>query len=84
MINGIASCSRAKITQLCQTERFTRLQDIVLHRTLMCFKGVVTLHGLADLTDLVASLLGWDAARAAAEQAQTLELLQGRHRLTIR
>lgn len=83
MIDGISGYSRAEITQLCLTERVTRLQDIVLRRTLMCFEGVVTLQGLAALTDLMASLLHWDAARAAAEQAQTLELLQDRHRMTI-
>lgn len=83
MIAGIAGYSQGEIALICQDERVTKLEDIVLRRTLMCFEGVVTDAGLAALAATVAPLLHWDAPRAAAELAATRKLLQERHRMTI-
>lgn len=83
MVTGIAGYSRAEIGLICRDERVSKLEDIVLRRTLMCFEGVVTAAGLSALADLVADMLGWDKARTAEEMAATLKLLQERHRMTI-
>jgi glycerol-3-phosphate dehydrogenase len=83
MMDGIAGYSCAEIRLLCQDERVTRLDDIVLRRTLMGFEGVITKTGLAALARLVASVLHWDDTRLASETATTLKLLQDRHRMTI-
>ena len=83
MVAGITGYSRAEILLLCRDERVTRLEDIVLRRTLIAFEGAVTVAGLHALARLMADCLHWDEARAAEETAATLKLLQDRHRMTI-
>ncbi|MGO4853287.1 glycerol-3-phosphate dehydrogenase/oxidase [Phaeovulum sp. W22_SRMD_FR3] len=83
MVAGISGYSSAEITLLCRDERVTRLEDVVLRRTLMAFEGAVTVQGLAALASLVGAALHWDATREAGEAAATLKLLQDRHRMTI-
>lgn len=83
MVEGISGYSTAEITLACRNERVSKLQDIVLRRTLMCFEGAVTARGLATLASLAAPLLHWGAQREAEEVAETLDLLQHRHRMTI-
>jgi glycerol-3-phosphate dehydrogenase len=83
MVDGISGYSRAEIALLCSDERVSKLEDIVLRRTLMCFEGAVSTKGLAELASLVASLLHWDNLREAEELASTLKLLQDRHRMII-
>jgi glycerol-3-phosphate dehydrogenase len=83
MIEGLAGYGRAEIGLICRDERVTKLEDIVLRRTLMGFEGVVTKAGLTALAQIVAPLLRWDDARLAAEVSETRKLLQERHRMTI-
>jgi glycerol-3-phosphate dehydrogenase len=84
MVEGIDGYSDAEIDLLCRDERVTRLEDIVLRRTLMAFEGAVTEKGLTALAVRVAPLLGWDSAREATEVSSTVRLLQDRHRMSIR
>lgn len=80
---GITGYGKAEIAILCRAERVTKLQDIVLRRSLMCFEGAVTAQGLGELAEFVGDILGWDGTRIAAESAETLGLLKGRHRMAI-
>ncbi|RGP35302.1 glycerol-3-phosphate dehydrogenase/oxidase [Pseudotabrizicola alkalilacus] len=74
----------AEIGLICRSERVTRLTDILLRRTLMGFEGGITLQGLDEIAGTAAHELGWDQRRTSEEVAQALELLRGRHRMTIR
>lgn len=82
-VAGITGYGRAEIAKLCRDERVSKLQDIVLRRSLMCFEGAVTAQGLTELGKLMAEILGWDKDKTAAEVAETLALLKGRHRMAI-
>lgn len=80
---GVTGYSPAEIDFICRAERVSKLEDIVLRRTLMAFEGAVTLTGLAELAATLAPILGWDAQRSENEVAQTATLLRERHRMSI-
>jgi glycerol-3-phosphate dehydrogenase len=82
-VDGIEGYTVAEINLICRDERVSRLQDIVLRRTLMCFEGAVTKRGLAALSTIAAHSLDWNKARTDQEVAETETLLRGRHRMSI-
>ena len=67
---------------LIEAERVVRLSDIVMRRTSMAFIGEVGYPLLAELAELAAVPLGWDAGRIAEEIAETAELLREKHGVT--
>lgn len=80
---GVAGYGRAEITLICRSERVSRLEDIILRRTLIGFEGAVTAEGVAELAETAASVLGWDEGRIAEETGRTIHLLRDRHRMNI-
>lgn len=74
--------SRTEMLHLIEAERVVRLSDIVLRRTSMAFIGEVGHPVLAELAELAAAPLGWDAGRIAEEIAETAELLREKHGVT--
>jgi len=83
-IDGVPGYGSAEIAMICRDERVTRLADIVLRRTLICFEGAITTeHGLERLADVAARVLGWSVTERANEVSETRALLQGRHRMVI-
>lgn len=83
-VEGMDGYSCAEIGLICRDERVSKLEDIVLRRTLMAFEGVVTRQGLKSLGATVAACLGWSDRQREDEIAATHTLLQDRHRMTIR
>jgi len=75
--------SPAEIALICRTERISRLQDIVLRRTLMGFEGAVTKANLPEIAATAAEVLGWDKARTVSEIAEVTQILRDRHRVTL-
>lgn len=71
----------AELTLICRHERVTRLEDIVLRRTLMGFEGRITEATLRAVARIAAATLGWSEDRLAAELHDTAELLRNRHRV---
>ena len=61
----------------------TRLEDIVLRRTLMAFEGVVTMKGLKEIAAIMRPILGWTAQQRESEVTSTAELLRDRHRMSF-
>ncbi len=82
-IAGVTGYGRGEIALLCRQERVSKLQDIVLRRSLMCFEGALTAQGVTELAKLMADIFGWNQDRTAAELAETLGLLRGRHRMMM-
>ncbi|MGR3378938.1 glycerol-3-phosphate dehydrogenase/oxidase [Salipiger abyssi] len=80
---GLDAYTPAEIAHICRVERVTRLEDVVLRRTLMGFEGLVTRDSLEQIADAVAEALSWDAARRAAEIDATVRLLRERHRVAL-
>lgn len=80
---GVTGYSPEEISFICRNERVSRLEDIVLRRTLMAFEGAVTKDGLEELAATVAPILGWDPQHAENEVEHTATLLRERHRMSI-
>ena len=73
----------AEIDLICGSERVTRLEDVVLRRTLMGFEGRISRPALQEVAAVAATRLGWDAETLEREIAQTAELVQRRHRVPM-
>ena len=71
----------AEIAMICREERVTRLQDVVLRRTLMAFEGETARAQIEEVADAAAGALGWDARRRDAEVEDTLARLGRDHRV---
>jgi glycerol-3-phosphate dehydrogenase len=59
--------TRREIEYLAREESVTHLIDLLLRRTSLAFVGGLSLPLLEELADVLAPVLGWDAARAADE-----------------
>ena len=59
--------TRREIELIAGTESVMHLIDLLLRRTSMAFRGEVTLPLLTELAEVLAPVLGWDAARSAHE-----------------
>lgn len=75
--------SAEEIGRICRTERVTRLDDVVLRRTLMGFEGRTDAAALERIGRFAATALDWDGSRLQEEIVDTLVLLRNRHRVPI-
>ena len=71
--------TRREIEFLAATESVVHLVDLLLRRTSIAFVGGVTADLLEELADVLAPVLGWDAARRAAEVGRAAEVLRDTH-----
>lgn len=71
--------SRAEIAHLAETEQVVRLVDLLLRRTSLAFRGLITDSLLTELAELLGDVLGWDSARRAAEVDGARLYLADRH-----
>ena len=78
-LDGAGSYAVEEILWIVAHERVSRLDDMVLRRTLLAFDGLAgatTLHALARV---MAGPCGWDDAQREAEVARCLALLADHH-----
>lgn len=78
-----ASYSVAEIRYLCLHTGVARLADLVIRRTLLAIRGHVTDALLAELADIAAAALAWDAARRLDELRACSEMLRDRHHVRL-
>lgn len=78
-LDGAASHSVEEIRWILDNERATRLDDLVLRRTLICFDGLANGTSVRALAGIMAAALGWSPGRREEEVARTLALLARRH-----
>ncbi|SDK47115.1 glycerol-3-phosphate dehydrogenase [Cryobacterium psychrotolerans] len=71
--------TRREIEYLAATESVVRLIDVLLRRTSIAFVGGTTSALVGELADVVAPVLGWDAARRAAEIELAVGILRQVH-----
>ncbi|MCI5110602.1 MAG: glycerol-3-phosphate dehydrogenase/oxidase [Marivita sp.] len=76
---NLATYTPAEIRSICETERVSRLEDIVLRRTLMAFEGQTRAAILREVAACAAGILGWDAARTEDEVSGLLDYLDTQH-----
>lgn len=73
------SHSVAEIVHLCRHTGVMHLSDLVIRRTLLAIRGLVTEALLAELAEVVGQALGWDAARRRHEIQSCTATLRDRH-----
>jgi glycerol-3-phosphate dehydrogenase len=71
--------TRREIEYLAREESVTHLLDLLLRRTSLAFVGGLSLALLEELAEVLATVLGWDAARTADEVSQAREVLNEVH-----
>ena len=64
--------STAEIRHLARTEDVVHLDDLVMRRTDIAFRGDATPMAVAELADVVGAALGWDADARADEAGRAL------------
>jgi len=69
----------AEIGLICQTERVSRLEDIVLRRTLMGFEGRTSRAALEDVAAVAADVLKWSDDRRDSEVQSVISTLKDTH-----
>ena len=82
-LESAPSYSRAEIVHLVETEQVVRLVDVLLRRTSLAFRGLVTAALLEELADLLGEVLGWDADRRAQERDDARLYLADRHGIDL-
>ena len=71
--------SAAELTYLCLETGVIHLADLVIRRTLLAIRGQVTDAALAEIADIAAAALGWNAARQRKELHACAAVLRERH-----
>jgi glycerol-3-phosphate dehydrogenase len=75
--------STREVEYMVQNEQVGHLIDILIRRTSLAFRGLVTAELLAELADVLAPLLGWDEAAAAGEIRHAEKVLADAHRVNV-
>jgi glycerol-3-phosphate dehydrogenase len=73
--------SLAELAWIARHELVVHLADLVLRRTTMAIRGVLTARDLHRIAELVADVLQWNEARREEELRQTLTILERDHGL---
>ena len=69
----------AEISYLCLETGVAHLDDLVIRRTLLAIRGLVTDAALAEMAGIAAEALGWDAAQERRELQACARALRERH-----
>ncbi|MGJ7606018.1 glycerol-3-phosphate dehydrogenase/oxidase [Variovorax sp. LT1R20] len=75
--------STAELSYLCLETGVVHLDDLVIRRTLLAIRGLVTDAALAEISGIAAEALGWDAARAHKELSACATALRERHNVRL-
>ncbi|TQL55879.1 glycerol-3-phosphate dehydrogenase/oxidase [Subtercola boreus] len=75
--------STAELDYLIGSEYVVHLTDVVLRRTIVAFVGGLTQPVFDELSEIVASKLGWSAEQSAAERTLAVENLSFFHGLIL-
>lgn len=76
--------STRECAYMVEHEQVGHLIDVLIRRTSLAFRGLVSEKLLAELAETLAPLLGWDAAKSAAEIELAEKVLAEAHRVHVR
>ncbi|MUK03328.1 FAD-dependent oxidoreductase [Vibrio cholerae] len=76
--------STREVEYMVEHEQIGHLIDVLIRRTSLAFRGLVSAELLAELAGTLAPLLGWDAEQAAAEIALAGQVLDEAHRVQVK
>ncbi len=75
--------SRREILFMVEHEKALTLDDIVLRRSLIAWLGQLNADAFAELADVLAQALGWDASQKQAQMQNSAAVLRREHRLEL-
>lgn len=82
-LKSLPDFSRREIAFLCQQEHVVHLDDLLLRRTLLAMLGRLTRSAVDELADTANEPLGWGGEQKKAEVTRALDLLAGRHGVSL-
>lgn len=74
--------SRRELAYLAEREHVGHVVDVLIRRTSLAFRGLVTRELVWEVASILAPHLGWDERRVAAESELALKTLAEAHRVT--
>jgi glycerol-3-phosphate dehydrogenase len=72
-----------EVAFLVENEKVTRLDDLILRRTLLAYLGHLNRPLLDELADIVATALGWSDEQKQGEISRTLAILRDQHGINL-
>ncbi|PPB50296.1 FAD-dependent oxidoreductase [Arthrobacter pityocampae] len=84
VFNSTQELSTRELAYMVEHEQVGHLIDVLIRRTSLAFRGLVTGELLEELADTLAPLLGWDSARSAAEIKLAEKVLADAHRVHVK
>ena len=81
LLHSTRELSVRELEFMAANEQVGHLVDVLIRRTSLAFRGLVTGELLNELADLLSGQLGWDAAARAAEIKHAQDVLRRFHRV---
>lgn len=82
-LENYPSYSQREVEFIANEEKLTRLDDLVLRRSLIAMLGDLTPALLNELADIAAKKLGWSEEQKQAEIERTVAILSKKHRVEL-
>ena len=76
LLHSTRELSTRELEFMAAHEQIGHLVDVLIRRTSLAFRGLVTGELLNEVADILSGPLGWDAARRATEISHAQEVLQ--------
>lgn len=83
LLHSTHELSVRELEFMAANEQVGHLADVLIRRTSLAFRGLVTVELLHEVADVLAGPLGWDAAATAAEIQAARGVLERFHRVQI-
>ncbi|MEN3343687.1 MAG: glycerol-3-phosphate dehydrogenase [Arthrobacter sp.] len=83
LLHSTRELSVRELEFMAQNEQVGHLVDVLIRRTALAFRGLVTGELLNEVADILSGPLGWDAATRASEISHTQEVLKRFHGVTV-
>lgn len=82
-LSSTPELSLREIEFMARHEQIGHLIDVLIRRTSLAFRGLVTAELLTELAQVLAGPLGWDTARITREITHAQDVLQRFHRVPV-
>jgi glycerol-3-phosphate dehydrogenase len=83
LIGGTPELSTRELDFLLEKEQVEHLEDILIRRTSLAFRGLVSPEFFTELAEAFGRAKGWDAAQIEAEKERTRRIFADRHRVHL-
>ncbi|MEO5778884.1 MULTISPECIES: glycerol-3-phosphate dehydrogenase/oxidase [Arthrobacter] len=83
LLRSTRELSVRELEFMAENEQIGHLIDVLIRRTSLAFRGLVTGELLNEVSEILSGPLGWDAARRASEITHAQEVLQRFHGVTV-